>query len=55
MDKNYVDDWKLNESVWETAWSQDKNQAELLIEFSQQNLEQQKIHFRDFLKYNGTN
>jgi hypothetical protein len=55
MDKNYLDDWKLNESVWETAWSQDKNQAELLTEFAQRNLEQQKIHFRDFLKYNGTN
>ena len=55
MDKDYVDDWKLNESVWETAWSQDKNQAELLTKFPQKNLEQQKIHFRDFLNANGTN
>lgn len=53
MDKNYVDDWKLNESVWETAWSQDKNQAELLTEFAQKNLEPQKLHFREFL--NGNN
>jgi phenylpropionate dioxygenase-like ring-hydroxylating dioxygenase large terminal subunit len=55
LDKDYVDDWKLNESVWEKAWSQDKNQAELLTEFAQRNLEQQKIHFRDFLKSNGNN
>lgn len=55
MDKDCIDNWKLNESVWETAWSQDKNQAELLTEFAQLNLEQQKIHFRNFLKLNGTN
>jgi hypothetical protein len=55
MDKDCINDWKLNESVWETAWSQDKNQAELLTEFAQSNLEQQKIHFRNFLKLNGTN
>lgn len=55
MDKNHIDDWKLNESVWETAWSQDKNQAELLTEFTQTNLEQQKKHFRGFLQSNGFN
>ena len=55
MDSDSSAMWKLNEYVWETAWSQDKNQAELLTEFAQRNLEQPKIHFRDFLNYNGTN
>lgn len=54
MNKSNTDDWKLHESVWETAWAQDKNQAELLTEFSQKNLEKQKIHFRSFLRANGT-
>jgi len=45
----YSDDsdlWKLNESVWETAWAQDKEQAERLVGGSTtSNLEPQKIHF----------
>ena len=32
-DSNHISDWKLNEYVWETAWSQDKAQAELITEF----------------------
>lgn len=43
------DSWKLNDSVWEEAWSQDKMQAELLTEFVNGNLEPQKQHFREFL------
>ena len=54
MDKDYCDTWKINEKVWETAWSQDKQQAELITNFPQENLEPQKIHFREFLKSNGT-
>lgn len=46
------DDWKLNESVWETAWSQDKNQAELIVGFTQNNLEESKKHFRNWLRDN---
>lgn len=50
--KDSTEQWPLNEQVWETAWAQDKHQAELLTEFAQENLEHQKIHFREFL--NGT-
>jgi phenylpropionate dioxygenase-like ring-hydroxylating dioxygenase large terminal subunit len=52
-DANNINDWKTNEYVWEKAWAQDKQQAELITEFSQSNLEPQKIHFRNFLKTNG--
>ncbi len=44
-EQNYA----LNETVWEQAWSQDKEQAELLTEFNQSNLEDSKQHFRKFL------
>ena len=44
------EDWSLNESVWETAWSQDKNQAELIVGFTQNNLEESKKHFRNWLR-----
>jgi phenylpropionate dioxygenase-like ring-hydroxylating dioxygenase large terminal subunit len=54
-DNNSSTSWKLNEFVWETAWSQDKHQAELINKFSDRNLENQKIHFREFLKSNGFN
>jgi hypothetical protein len=53
-DSNNVNNWKTNEYVWEKAWAQDKQQAELITEFAQSNLEPQKIHFREFLKSNGT-
>lgn len=43
--------WQLNEDVWETAWQQDKDQAEIITEFNQENLEESKIHFRNWLKY----
>lgn len=42
--------WKINESVWETAWLQDKKQAELISEINDENLEPSKRHFRNFLK-----
>ena len=42
--------WKLNETVWETAWAQDKEQATRIVEQADDNLEPQKLHFRDFLK-----
>lgn len=44
-------EWKLNEEVWETAWSQDKTQAELIVGFNQNNLEESKIHFRKWLEH----
>ena len=45
--------WQINEDVWETAWSQDKQQAEIITEFNQDNLEEPKLHFRNWLN-NGT-
>lgn len=45
--------WNLNSDVWETAWQQDKNQAQIITEFADKNLEDSKKHFRNWLK-NGT-
>lgn len=47
--------WLLNSSVWETAWRQDREQAELISEINFENLEIQKLHYRNYLKINGTN
>ena len=55
VDTRHIDSWKLNESVWETAWHQDKSQAELITEIPNENLEPQKIHYRDFLNATGIN
>jgi hypothetical protein len=52
LDKYAADEWETNELVWETAWKQDRLQAELMTEFSQANLEPQKKHFRNFLQSN---
>jgi phenylpropionate dioxygenase-like ring-hydroxylating dioxygenase large terminal subunit len=51
-DKNFNDLWSLNESVWETAWKQDRAQSEIITSFSQSNLEESKNHFRNWLKIN---
>jgi len=49
-DTNYSEESFLNnQAVWEQAWSQDKDQAEMLTEFTYRNLEASKIHFRSFL------
>jgi hypothetical protein len=48
----YSDDeevWKLNDSVWELAWAQDQMQAELITGFTNNNLEESKKHFRQWL------
>lgn len=54
-DPSYMNDWTLNEDVWETAWYQDRQQAELITTTAQRNLEPQKIHFREYMKRNGIN
>lgn len=43
------EDWKLNESVWETAWKQDKALAERITGFASINLEDSKKHYRSWL------
>jgi len=53
-DKNSTDDlWKLNESIWETAWEQDKEQSSLIKKLADKNLEESKIHFRNWLSKNS--
>jgi phenylpropionate dioxygenase-like ring-hydroxylating dioxygenase large terminal subunit len=54
-DTRYTDlNWEINERVWETAWKQDRDQAEQLttINIPRANLEQQKLHFVDWLDRN---
>jgi phenylpropionate dioxygenase-like ring-hydroxylating dioxygenase large terminal subunit len=43
-------EWDLNSDIWETAWFQDKQQAELIAEFNNDYLEESKQHFRMFLQ-----
>jgi hypothetical protein len=50
-DKNSSNtEWDLNSDIWETAWFQDKQQAELIAEFNNDYLEESKQHFRMFLQ-----
>jgi hypothetical protein len=50
-DKNSSNtEWDLNSDIWETAWFQDKQQAELIAEFNDDYLEESKQHFRMFLQ-----
>ena len=46
-----LQNWEINSRVWETAWSQDCAQAEQLttLEIPKSNLEEQKLHFRNWL------
>jgi hypothetical protein len=46
---NDDDLWQLNEEVWELAWSQDKKQAERIVDYSSNNLEESKKHFRNWM------
>lgn len=54
-DTRYTDlNWQINQQVWETAWQQDRAQAEQLVtvDVPRKNLEQQKLHFADWLDHN---
>ena len=53
-DMNYSDaNWKLNEEIWETAWSQDCTQSEMIVlNAEQKHLEQPKVHYNEWLKRN---
>lgn len=44
-DENY----KINSNMWENAFSQDKAQAEQMVRFPSANLEQAKLHYRNWL------
>lgn len=42
--------WQLNDSIWETAWQQDKYQAEQILQFNNYpNMEQSKLLYREYL------
>ncbi len=45
--------WLHNEQTWETAWSQDKEQATRMLSIDSNNLEPQKLHYKNWLKNNG--
>jgi phenylpropionate dioxygenase-like ring-hydroxylating dioxygenase large terminal subunit len=46
-DTRYLDSsWKLNEDVWELAWSQDRALGENIVEIGHSNLDQLKQHHR---------
>jgi phenylpropionate dioxygenase-like ring-hydroxylating dioxygenase large terminal subunit len=55
-DRNYSEqNWQLNQQVWETAWAQDRQQAELMEpgwRYRQDRLDPEKQAFRRFLQEN---
>lgn len=48
-DENY----NINSLMWENAFAQDKAQAEQMVRFPSANLEEAKIHYRNWLQQNG--
>lgn len=49
-DSRYSDEsYNINNMVWETAWKQDVSQAEILTEFTSDNLCVAKQHYRKFI------
>jgi len=46
------ENYKLNMGMWENAFSQDKAQAERMVRFPSANLEEAKLHYRNWLKNN---
>lgn len=46
-------EWTFNEKTWETAWRQDKDQAERMLTENSNNLEEQKAHYKNWLLKNG--
>lgn len=44
------DSYKFNEQIWETAWAQDRELAENIVELSYDNLDGLKTHHRNWIK-----
>jgi len=42
-------EWHFNEKTWETSWKQDKDQAERMLTEYSNNLEEQKLHYKNWL------
>ena len=52
-DLRYPDStWSINNSIWETAWAQDKALGENIPAFGSENLEQAKLLYRQWLMQN---
>jgi phenylpropionate dioxygenase-like ring-hydroxylating dioxygenase large terminal subunit len=43
------ENYQLNSAMWENAFSQDKEQAEKMVRFPSANLEEAKLHYRNWL------
>jgi phenylpropionate dioxygenase-like ring-hydroxylating dioxygenase large terminal subunit len=55
-DTRYSDaNWRLNSEIWETAWQQDKHQAESIVArcYSELHLEKSKLDFRQWVEKHG--
>jgi hypothetical protein len=54
-DVNYSDaNWKINSDVWELAWKQDADQSRKLVgDPIEEHLEEQKLHYLEWMKRNG--
>ena len=50
-DENY----KINADMWENAFNQDKMQAEKMVHLPSENLEQAKLHYREWIENNKNN
>jgi len=49
------ENYKRNSTMWESAFAQDKAQAEQMVRFPSSNLEDAKVHYRKWLHSNGFN
>ena len=45
--------YKINSDMWETAFAQDKAQAEQMVRFPSVNLEESKQNYRQWMSNNG--
>jgi len=53
-DLRYNDlNWKINSSIWETAWKQDTDLCKGIVNNNSKFLEESKLHFREWLKNNN--
>jgi phenylpropionate dioxygenase-like ring-hydroxylating dioxygenase large terminal subunit len=46
-----LDSWNTNQSIWETAWAQDKAQSEKIVGINNKNLEEYKQHYNEWCKH----
>lgn len=49
----FSENYQKNEAAWETAWKQDKNQAEQIVEINSKMFEEQKLHYLRWINLNS--